>query len=52
MHIGRGPITDKQVERHQCLGHEGDHVIVTLKWGDDEEYAYDGDAELIVRHTD
>lgn len=50
MHIGKGKVTDKEITRHQCLGHSDDHVIVVLTWEGGEAHSYNGSDQVVVRH--
>lgn len=49
MLIGAGPVTDVDVDRHQCHGGgDHEHVIVTLEWEDGTKEQYAGHQEMVV----
>lgn len=52
MHVGPGKVTSVEIDSHKCLGHQGDHVVVTLKWGDELIHTYDGDDQMVVHNVD
>lgn len=49
MHVGKGKVTDKDVTRHQCLGHKGEHTIIVLTWENGEAHSYNGSDQVVVR---